>query len=157
MLKLFRIVTLFTFLGLVLSGCEFKDLTLNRVESFNLDGVSEKGMEATINLVITNPNSYPINVTKADFDLFSNGAKVGDAVLKNPFKIKANSTVPYPFKLKGSIGNLLASRVTSIISALQGKSPEINIKGNLKARAFIFSKTIPIDVKTKIPLNGIKL
>lgn len=157
MLKLFRLFTILSIIGFSLSGCEFKDLTLNRVESFELDEVSKKGMEATISLVITNPNSYAINVTDANFDLFSNGSKVGDAVLKKSFKIKANSTETYPVQLKGSLGNLLASGVSSIISALQGKSPEVNIKGDLKARAFIFSKTIPVDFKTKIPLNGIKL
>lgn len=154
MLRLFRLSVILILMGFLLGGCEFKDLTLNRVDSFKIDEMSKEGMRGTISLVITNPNSYAINVTSADFDLYSSGVKVGDAKLYKSFKIKANSTETYPVELKGNLPNLLAGGITSLIGALSGKSPEINIKGDLKARAFLVSKTIPIDVKTKIPLDG---
>jgi LEA14-like dessication related protein len=156
MLRLFWLSVVLILTGVLLGGCEFKDLTLNRVDSFKIDEMSKEGMRGTISLVITNPNNYAINVTSADFDLYSSGVKVGDAKLHKSFKIKANSTETYPVELKGNLPNLLAGGITSLIGALSGKSPEINIKGDLKARAFLVSKTIPIDVKTKIPLDGFK-
>jgi len=157
MLRLTKHIFLFITVGFMLSSCEFKDLSLNGVSGFNVDKMSKSGMLGTLQVGITNPNSYAIKVTGADFEIFSNGSKMGTAKLKHSFKIKANSTETYPVKLEANLTNVLAGGISSILGAISGKSPKVNIKGDLKARAFIFSKTIPVDFMAELPMDKIKL
>lgn len=118
--------------------------------------MNKDGMKGTISLEITNPNNFAITVTNADFELFSSKVNVGKASLNEPFKIAANSTEVYAVKLNGNVGNLLAGSITGLMGALSGKNPEVTIKGTLKAKAFFLSKTIPVEVKTEIPLDSFR-
>lgn len=153
MIKVLRLSVLLLVLA-TFTGCEFKDITLERVDSFKINKMNKDGMEGTISLVITNPNNYPIKVKKANFDLFSGTVKVGDAQLNKSFKIKSNTTETYAIELTGNMPNLIAGGLTGLIGALRGQNPQVNIKGELKAGTFLVSKTIPVDVKTEIPLDN---
>lgn len=154
MLKNFKVWTFFLALSLLLTGCEFKDLTLERVDSFSIEELTKEGMQGTISLVITNPNSFSINVNSASFDIYSGSVKVGNADLSKSFKIKGNTTETYPVQLSGNMSNLIAGGLSSLIGAIRGQNPRVNIKGELKASAFLFSKTIPVDVTTEVPLDS---
>lgn len=143
-------------LSVIFSGCEFKDLTLNRVEGFEIEEMNKGSVKGTISVNITNPNSFAITVSGAEFEFFSSQMSLGKARLDQSIKIAANSTQVYPVKFDGNLGNLLAGGISGVIGALSGKNPEATIKGNLKARAFFISKTIPVELKTEIPLDSFR-
>ena len=110
-------------------------------------------MEGVMRVKIHNPNSFPITVTKADLDVFAAAVRVGDAHLSENIKIKANSEESYDVKIDANIENVLTGGLGGIVNMLAGKSPTIKLEGQLKARSFLVSKTVPVSLETAIPMN----
>ena len=110
---------------LTLSSCEFKDVKLENVQNFEVNSLKGGKLDATISLVLSNPNSFPITVKSGDFELFSGKKSLGDAQLKKAFKINANSTEVYPVQLTGNMGDLITAGLTGLAGMLSGKKPEV--------------------------------
>jgi LEA14-like dessication related protein len=146
------------FLGLILSiialtSCEFKDVKLEKVQDFEVNSLQGGKLDATINLVLSNPNSFPITVKSGEFELFSGKKSLGDAQLKKAFKINANSTEVYPVQLTGNMEDLISAGLTGLTSLLSGKKPEVLVKGELKVGNFFFHKKVPIEITTELPMS----
>jgi LEA14-like dessication related protein len=150
-----RVVLLFSLIGTLvfLSGCEFKDVQLERVEGFEIKKVKDGDMEAVISVVLDNPNSFPITVKFGKFDLSVGKNHIGDASLSESFKIQANSKESYDIEIDGTIGDLVAVGISGLAGLLTGKQPEVTIKGELKAGNFFYTKKVPVELKTNVPLN----
>ena len=116
-------------IALMLSSCQFEDVTLKEVEDFKIENISPKGMEGTIFLVLENPNLFSITVKSADFEIYNGSVRLGEAQLKDSFKIKGNSTETYPVRLSGNLSNLLAGGLTGIAGLLSGKKPADHHQG----------------------------
>ena len=112
-------------------------------------------MEGTIFLELKNPNMFAIKVKSAEFEIFNGNIRLGDAQLREEFKINGNSTEIYPVKLSGNLGNLLAGGLTSIAGLLSGKNPRILIKGDLRAGNFFVTKDIPVELETDLPIREV--
>ncbi|NQV51768.1 MAG: LEA type 2 family protein [Flavobacteriales bacterium] len=138
---------------LLVSGCEFKDVELDRVDRFEINRFEEGKLDATLTLVLTNPNSFPITVKSGEFQIYSGKMHLGDAHLAKSFKINANSTEDYEVDVKGTVGDAIAAGLSGLASLLTGKKPEMIIKGELKAGNFFYSKKVPIELKTDMPLS----
>ncbi len=138
---------------LTLSSCEFKDVKLENVQNFEVNSLKGGKLDATISLVLSNPNSFPITVKSGDFELFSGKKSLGDAQLKKAFKINANSTEVYPVQLTGNMGDLITAGLTGLAGMLSGKKPEVLVKGELKVGNFFFHKKVPIEIKTDLPMS----
>lgn len=148
------IVMLVTIMTVVfLSGCEFKDVVLDRVDRFEINSLEAGKLDANIRLVLTNPNSFPITIKAGEFDIYSGKIHLGDAHLKRSFKISANSTKEYDVEVNGTIGDMLAAGITGLAGMLTGKKPEMTVKGELKAGNFFYTKKVPVELKTEMPLN----
>ena len=135
------------------SSCSFQDLELKGVEGFEMSKLENGKMEGVMRVKIHNPNSFPITVTKADLDVFAAAVRVGDAHLSENIKIKANSEESYDVKIDANIENVLTGGLGGIVNMLAGKSPTIKLEGQLKARSFLVSKTVPVSLETAIPMN----
>jgi len=142
-------------IGLLLSGCEFKDIELERIEGFEIEKLEGQNLTGTINVVLKNPNPYSIKVKSGDFELFSNKTLIGDASLEEALTIKGNATEEYPVRLKADVSSLVAGGLSSLAGLLTGKDPKILIKGELKAGTMLFTKKVPVEVKTTIPLQDL--
>ena len=138
---------------LTLSSCEFKDVKLENVQNFEVNSLKGGKLDATISLVLSNPNSFPITVKSGDFELFSGKKSLGNAQLKKAFKINANSTEVYPVQLTGNMGDLITAGLTGLAGMLSGKKPEVLVKGELKVGNFFFHKKVPIEIKTDLPMS----
>jgi LEA14-like dessication related protein len=67
---------------ITLTSCEFKDVKLENVQDFEVNSLRGGKLDATINLVLSNPNSFPITVKSGEFELFSGKKSLGDAQLE---------------------------------------------------------------------------
>jgi LEA14-like dessication related protein len=113
---------------ITLTSCEFKDVKLENVQDFEVNSLRGGKLDATINLVLSNPNSFPITVKSGEFELFSGKKSLGDAQLKKAFKINANSTEVYPVQLTGNMGDMITAGLTGLAGLLSGKKPEVLVK-----------------------------
>jgi LEA14-like dessication related protein len=138
---------------ITLTSCEFKDVKLENVQDFEVNSLRGGKLDATINLVLSNPNSFPITVKSGEFELFSGKKSLGDAQLKKAFKINANSTEVYPVQLTGNMGDMITAGLTGLAGLLSGKKPEVLVKGELKVGNFFIHKKVPIEIKTELPMS----
>lgn len=137
----------------LLWGCEFKDVQLESIEEINLESLQGGQIDGTIHMVLSNPNSFGITVKSADFELFTGNVKLGEASLRKAFKIESNSSKTYPVQLSGNLSNALAGGFMGLAGALTGKKPKVTIKGELKAGNFFYTKKVPVEEETEIPLG----
>jgi len=139
--------------ALLFTGCEFKDVELDRVDRFEINRFEQGKLDATITLVLTNPNSFPITVKSGEFEIYSGKTHLGDAQLAKSFKINANSTENYEVDVKGTVGDAISAGISGLASLLTGKKPEMTIKGELIAGNFFYSKKVPVELKTDMPFS----
>jgi LEA14-like dessication related protein len=137
----------------LLWGCEFKDVQLESIEEISLESLQGGQIDGTIHMVLSNPNAFSITVKSADFKLYNGNVKLGEASLRKAFKIDANSSKSYPVQLSGNLSNALAGGFMGLAGALTGKKPKVTIKGELKAGNFFFTKKVPIEEETELPLG----
>lgn len=148
-----RVLGMLGLCALLFSGCEFKEIELNSVEQFNITSVNSGKMEGVLTVELTNPNIFPVTVKSGELDIFANRSKLGTAVLNKAFKISGNSTARYDIELTGTFGNLLSAGISGLAGMLTGKDPELQVKGTFEAGNFIYTKTIPVDVTSRVPLR----
>lgn len=134
-------------------GCEFKDVQLERIEEISLGSLKGGQIDGTISMVLSNPNGFGITVKAANFDLHNGNVKLGTASLRKAFKIEANSTKVYPVELTGDLSNALAGGLMGLAGMLTGQKPKVMIKGELKAGNLFYSKKVPIEIETELPIS----
>lgn len=142
--------------ALLFTSCEFKEIAVQGVEAVNIESFKGGELKGVMNVSLSNPNSMAVTVKSATFDIYAGSMKLGEAKLDESFKIKANSSKTYPVKLSGSMGNALAGGLVGLAGFLGGKNPKITLKGEIKARSFLVSKKIPVEVQTELPLDRLR-
>lgn len=101
---------------------------------------------------IKNPNKYDISIVDSDLTLFLKGKKLGTANIKEKIKLKKKSNEIHRFVIQSNLKDI-ASGVLPIIMGLMTKdSIELEVKGDIKAKAKGISKKVPIDFKEKVKL-----
>ena len=145
------------FLALTFSGCEFKPIELNRVEDIRIESIKGAEIKGIIVLSIHNPYSFPVTVMGANFKIFKAENQLGTASINEGFRIAANSSETYPVKLNANVESLLSGGIMGILNMLGGKNPRVKLIGEIKARALLIPRTIPIELETELPLSGLNL
>jgi len=107
-------------------------------------------------LVIHNPNWFSVTIKSAEFEILSGPVKLGEARLDESFRINANASESYPVKLSGNIGNALSGGIVGLLGLIQGKDPEVTLKGELKASGLMVHRTVPVELKTTLPINSLR-
>jgi LEA14-like dessication related protein len=136
-----------------ISGCEFKDVHLESIEQIEIGSLKGGKIDGVIHMVLENPNGFAIKVKSAEFDLMTGNVQLGRAVLKDGFRIEPNTTKSYAVSLTGDLSNALAGGFVGLTGLLTGKKPKLTVKGELKAGNFFYTKQVPIDFETEMPLN----
>jgi LEA14-like dessication related protein len=146
--RLFTI--LFILVGLSLTSCisEFKEISISKINGFNVTKMSSSGIEGEINVTITNPNNTSFKVYKSKADITYGDAKLGTARIVKKVKVPANSSIDHTFVLKGDLKDL---SLASLPNLMMGKGKKMEINGYIKAGKWFYKKKFPIDEKQKIP------
>jgi LEA14-like dessication related protein len=110
---------------------------------------SASGIEAIVSMKVKNPNNYKITIVNSDLDLFINGSKMGKAIIKDKIVLKKQQTEVYTFVVGAKpSGGILGS----LLSIAFSKNVRVGVKGKVKARAFMVSKSFPVDVEQNVSL-----
>jgi LEA14-like dessication related protein len=133
-----------------LQGCrvyrdvEFKGVKETRFTSFNAQGVS-----CEFDVELYNPNPYKITLMQSDVDLFLEGTRLGKVQL--PASAVLNGEENTRLKLTctaepSSIGKLLGGAIGLVFK----KELLIEGKGSVTAKAFLITKTVPVEFTQRI-------
>lgn len=149
---------LFLYLTLILlafsnTGClEYKEVKVVDVTSVGIKDISAKGIVVEVSMQIKNPNKYAINIVDSDLDIYLKGNKVGKANLQEKITLPKKSNKIHRFTIKSSLKEVASGIMPLMLSLLSNSNIEIQIKGDIKARAKGISKKFPVDIKEKVKL-----
>ncbi len=138
---------------LTLVSCfQYKEVEMLGVTDFGIKKISTKGITLAIAMQIKNPNNYKISIVKSDLVLFSKGRKIGTANIANKIVLPKKSNQIHQFIVVTTIKDMASKSLPLLMSILSKNAIELQIKGNIKARAKGLSKKIPIDFKKRMKL-----
>lgn len=144
-------IYLIIIIAIFTSSCtEFKEVTVTGVDSFKINKIDTKEMQAEIKLMIKNPNSSGFSIYPSEFDIVYSGIHLGKAKLYKRVHIDSNSEHAYSFELKSNLGELNFLDVTKLLSG--SNLGKLEIKGDLKAGKFYLKKKFPINFSDKVSL-----
>lgn len=145
MIRLAKILFVITLTGIVLSSCiSGEKLSIGNVHDVRLNTSNPKAIGLDILMPIDNENLSGFTITDIDLDFFINGQYLGKIRNLESVRIKGNTKKSYHIPLTLEIKNMLAGMMLMMNKSEKSKSYKIGLKGDIKARAFLVSKTIKI-------------
>lgn len=135
------------------TSCKFEEVTVSKVENFNIISLGVEGIEAEISLRIKNPNNYGFTLYNSDLNVKLNGTDIGKAVIINKVKIKKHSEDVHKVIVKSTFSQHPSSGFILLASTLGRKSATVAVNGQIKAGNIFYKKTFPVDVKEKVQLT----
>ncbi len=140
---------LFAF-NLILTSCNIKPIELIKIENFKIQSFNTQGAVVEVQARIKNPNSFGFTLRESKLTLYMDNNELGDVFFKDAVKIKRNEEASYVFILKSDLAKLAGNGLVNSISLLFKDRVTLQIKGNLKARAFLISTNQKIDIKEDV-------
>lgn len=135
---------------ITLQGCrvyrdvEFKGVKETRFTSFNAKGVS-----CEFDVEIFNPNPYKISLMKSDVDLFLEGTRLGRVELPESATLDAEEKTTLKLSCTAEPSSI-PKLVGGAIGMVFKKELIIEGKGTVTAKAFLITKTVPVEFKQKL-------
>ena len=149
-MKKYTISLLLLLTVLCTSSCLLlKPLKIGDIKSVKLLSANLATASLAIGMPITNPNFFDVKVDEANFEIFVNEAKVGNATLSKSITIPSHSDKVQDVYVTLKYDNLFGG-----IFALAGNH-QIRVKcsGFANAKSLFFSKKIKVDVENNINLQ----
>lgn len=135
---------------LLISGCSsVKEIQIGDIKDVRLKSIENNLVGLELELPVTNPGNFKIKIIDMDFDISINGKHLGK--MTNPEKIvipsKFDNIQTFPVQLE--LSNFLSGAL-SMYRLRNMKNLEIQITGKVKARSFLYIKTIDVDEKHRV-------
>lgn len=135
---------------LILASCaKPQELVYKGVSNFYVSALGVSGTGIGADVLLYNPNRYPVQIKDADLDVFLNNRPAGKAVLNDRVTIPARDSVAVPVVVEAGLGNIVNAGLQLL------KSPEVLVKlnGTVKAgRSGVFVR-VPIRYEGKQKLK----
>ena len=138
------------FLVFVLQGCrvyrdvEFKGVKETRFTSFNAQGVS-----CEFDVEVYNPNPYKITLMQSDVNLFLEGTRLGKVQLPESAVLQAEKSTVLKLTCTAEPSSI-PKIVGGAIGLVFKKDIVIEGKGNVTAKAFLVTKTVPVEFTQRV-------
>ena len=150
-----RITLFIAFLALTCSSCNiYKDIEVREVRDIRITKMSDKGIEAEVDIKVFNPNSYKVSIVSIDADLYVNDKDMGDAKLRRRVTIGKKSNEVHTVKIEGDYSDLSGGFLQTLIGGLFSQTMNLKIDGTMKGKALLIGKSfyfqVDQDVKMKI-------
>lgn len=152
MSKLKIILPLFV-LSMVMSSCEVQEVSLSELTKVELTKVENTEMHLDVTAVIENPNSFKINVSGSDLDLYLEDRYIGKTTLENTVVLKAKSNDAHDLKVKAKGENLNAELLPIMLSAALTGKVRVKLTGEVKGKVFLISKSVPVQVEEVVEFS----
>lgn len=150
-----KTVLYFSYIFIVIStiGCmTYKDVEMIEVTDIGVKQFTTKGVEVEVAMQIKNPNKYNISIVDSDLELFAKGNRIGTANIDNKVTLPKKSNQIHRFIITSSLKDMGTSALPVLMSVLGGGSIELQIKGDIKAKAKGIGKRFPVNFKEKVQL-----
>ncbi len=143
----FKVLSLSLLIAFFTTSC----LTDNPVEIGDIEGLkinklSKKSVDLELMIPIINNNNYKFKIVDVDLHVSIDGVAVGKVEKLDKIIVNANSSDTHSLVAKLEFGSVLKSGLTLFMSFMKS-NVKVKVKGNVKARAFLLSKTVEEDVK----------
>jgi len=103
-------------------------------------------------MLIDNPNKYQISVVDSDLELFIKKDKIGSAKIQKKIVLPKNSTHNHKVVIETGLTDMLSGALPVLLGLMFDKSIELQVKGEIRARAKSLSKSFPVDFKERVEL-----
>jgi LEA14-like dessication related protein len=144
----------FVFITLFFTSCiEYKDVEVVKVSDVGIKSISLGGIDVGVSMQIKNPNNYDISIVDSDLTLFTDGKRVGNANVKEKIKIPKKSNKIHRFTVQTSTADIVSNAIPLLMSLMSKTTLEVQITGDIKAKAKGLSKRFPVDFKDKVKLD----
>jgi LEA14-like dessication related protein len=141
------------FLLFMASCISLKPVEFQGIESFQLINMTDTTAEVDVLVKIKNPNNYKLVIKKVDLDATLNKKLIGKINHSVKLTIPKNSEQPYTLRLNADLAQIRRMLPSLIFT----NAAQVNIKGDIKARALLIPKKIKLDVTQKVSKNDLKL
>lgn len=134
----------------VLSSCTaYRDVEFKGVKQTRFTGFNASGVSCEFDVELFNPNPYKISLISSEVDLFMEGNRLGHVALpvsavlapeeKTTLKLSCTADAEsIPKLLGGAIGLVFKKDIV------------IEGKGEITAKAFMISKTVPVEFTQRL-------
>jgi LEA14-like dessication related protein len=119
---------------LLLASCaKPQNLVYKGVSNFYVSALGVNRTAIGADVMLYNPNSYPLDIKDADLDLSLNNRPAGKAVLDQRLSIPARDSVAVPVEVDASLGNIVNAGFQLL------KNPEVMVKLNGTVKACLYA------------------
>ncbi len=131
---------------------QYKDIEVVDVPEVGIKNISMSGIDIEVAMQIKNPNKYDISIVDSDLTLFAEGKKIGVARVKEKIKLKKKSNKIHRFTIQTSASDILSSAFPVLMNLISKSNMELQVQGDIKAKAKGIGKRFPVDFKERIKL-----
>lgn len=153
MQKLKSLLTILV-ISFTLTSCfKYEDVVMKEVTNVSVNSFSANNIEIQVDMRIINPNNYKISIVDSDLELFVKNKKVGTSKIKDNIDLPKNSDETHQIVVKTTVEDMIGTAIPVILSVLFEDSVDLQVKGEIKARAKSLSKSFPVDFKERVKLK----
>lgn len=135
---------------ITLQGCRvYRDVEFKGVKETRFTSFSAKGVSCEFDVEIYNPNPYKISLMKSDVELFLEGTRLGQVELPSSAILDADEKTILRLSCTAD-PSTIPKLVGGAIGMVFKKELVIEGKGNVTAKAFLITKTVPVVFKQKL-------
>lgn len=136
-----------------LTSCKFHQVEFKKFESFKLLRTTSKEAVVELQVMVKNPNSFPITVSSVDLDVSLNQTNIGKVTLDEKVRIKARSEKLQRFVIKANYSDLAVGGFSSLLSMVLSKKVNLSCNGTVNARSMGISRNLPLSYTGEVPLG----
>ncbi len=135
----------------------YKDVEVVSVEDVKLNEFNKDLVGAEIKLKVDNPNWYKVKLKKSELNVFVNGSDLGIMTLAEPITLPKYSQTVQTLTVFGNYEELQNNFLKNMLSLLFNSKVDLEAKGYVKGKIFLFPKKVPVEIKEQIDLKDIGL
>ena len=149
-----RIILFVAFIALSFSSCNvYKDIEIQEVSDIRITKMSNKGIEAEVDIKVFNPNNFKVSIVDVDADIYVNDKDVGDAKLRKKVILGKKSNEVHTIKIEGDYTDMKGGLLQTLIGGLFSQSMNIKVDGTMKGKALLIEKSFYFQVDQDVKMN----
>jgi LEA14-like dessication related protein len=145
-----RVNWLLILLIVTLQGCRvYRDVEFKGVNETHFTSFNGQGISGEFDVELYNPNPYKITLMQSDVELFLEGTKLGKVQLPASAVLNAEEKTRLKLTCTAEPASI-AKLVGGAIGLIFKKELVIEGKGSVMAKAFLITKTVPVEFSQRI-------
>lgn len=152
-LSLSKYLSIFVLMLSLFSCFKYEDVQILEVTNIRVLDLTTKKIEVGIDMHIVNPNNYKISITDSDLELMIKNKKIGTAKIKEKIELPKKSDQVHHVSIITDTKDIVSGAIPVLLGLMFDDSIELQVKGEIRAKAKSISKNFPVDFKERVKLN----